>query len=49
MRERLWRHWQRSGLFKEDEHLKMKLDLENNGDDGEEHGVGIADANEDEE
>ncbi len=31
------------------ERLQMKLDLENNGDDGEEHGVGIADANEDEE
>jgi hypothetical protein len=32
-----------------DEHLQMKLDLENNCDNGEEHGVGIADANEDEE
>ncbi len=31
------------------ERLQMKLDLENDGDDGEEHGVGIADANEDEE
>ncbi len=32
-----------------DERLQMKLDLENDGDDSEEHGVGIADAHEDEE
>ncbi len=32
-----------------DERLQMKLDLENDGDDSEEHGVGIADANEDKE
>jgi hypothetical protein len=34
---------------KKDERLQMKLDLEKNGDDGKEHGVGIADANEDKE
>jgi hypothetical protein len=32
-----------------DEHLQMKLDLANDGDNSEEHGVGNADANEDEE
>ncbi len=32
-----------------DECLQVKLDVENNGDNGEEHGVGIADANEDKE